>query len=351
MAIIDVTPSIDITALIASDNVNEGDVLLLEEGIYFQTVNILKNNIRIVAKGSGVIFDGRSTLLTAFTLSDVVGVGIEGINIRHYRLDGIVVQSGSGNRIVNNKINNILNNGIDILGSNGNLIWKNEICNCFDGIRLTSGSTNNWIIDNIVKECYDDGFESDLAPDSNNAFISNMAIRNRLYGFNILGSNNLVLDNLLIDNGLGVIVNEGSDSLIIGNIIRGSKLNALNVFVGYTNHFAGGNHIVCNHREGINNLGNLGMFLDNEISYNANSGITIGLSTNFGNLVKDNTLVCNIPENIIDRGTNNNFINNIDKPCEPCKSPGDICNACPDEADNSIGESKEGVNKCMQERK
>lgn len=55
MAVIKVTPIMDITALIASDNVNEGDVLLLEEGIYFQTVNILKDNIRIVAKGPGVI--------------------------------------------------------------------------------------------------------------------------------------------------------------------------------------------------------------------------------------------------------------------------------------------------------
>lgn len=58
MAVINVTPLTDITDLIASDNVAEGDVLLLEEGIYFQTVNILKNNIRIIAKGPEVIFDG-----------------------------------------------------------------------------------------------------------------------------------------------------------------------------------------------------------------------------------------------------------------------------------------------------
>ncbi|NLK45001.1 MAG: hypothetical protein GX300_11490 [Tissierellia bacterium] len=83
MAVINVTPLMDITALIASDNVNEGDVLLLEEGIYYQTVNILKDNIRIVAKGPGVIFDGKSTLLTAFTLSNVSGVTIVGMNIKH----------------------------------------------------------------------------------------------------------------------------------------------------------------------------------------------------------------------------------------------------------------------------
>ena len=42
----------------------------------------------------------------------------------------------------------------------------------------------------------------------------------------------------------------------------------------------------------------------------------------------DNKLVCNIPENIDDRGTNNNFINNIDQPCKPCESPSDVCGDC-----------------------
>ena len=94
MAVINVTPLTDITALIASDSVNEGDVL-----------------------------------------SAVGGVVIEGINMRHYRASGILIQAGSGNRIVNNTINNMMDAGIEIVGSGGNLIWKNEICNCFEGIR------------------------------------------------------------------------------------------------------------------------------------------------------------------------------------------------------------------------
>lgn len=72
VAIINVTPLMDITELIRSNSVNEGDVLLLEEGIYFQTVAVLKNYIRIVAKGPEVIFDGKGILLDAFILPDVV---------------------------------------------------------------------------------------------------------------------------------------------------------------------------------------------------------------------------------------------------------------------------------------
>lgn len=131
-------------------------------------MSIFKDNIRIVAKGPGVIFHGRSVLTTAFVLSDVSGVMIEGIKLRHYRASSILIQAGLGNRI-------------------------------------------------------------------------------------------------------------------------------------------------------INNIGEYGIFLNNESSYNADTGMTLG-SAAVGNLVKDNELVCNIPENIEYRGINNIFINNIDKPCKPCEA-------------------------------
>ncbi len=310
MAVINVTPTMDITALIASDNVNEGNVLLLDKGIYFQTVNILKDNIRIVAKEPRVIFDGKSTLFTAFTLSDAVGVAIEGISIRHYKANGILIQSGSGNRIINNRINNILSDGIMIISSRGNLIWKNEICNCFNGIFLASSSTSNWIIDNIAKECFDDGFETNSDQDSNNAFIFNTSIRNGSDGFELSGSNNLLLDNLSMDNAFGIIIDQGSGSLAIGNMSKGIKFGTLFIVNGYRNFFAGENHMVCNRRKGIEILGQLGMFLNNEISYNTDIGMELTTSST-GNLIKDNKLVCNIPENIVDRGTDNNFICSI----------------------------------------
>ena len=199
MTVINVTPLMDITALIGSDDVKEGDVLLLEEGIYHQTVNIPKDNIRIVAKGDGVIFDGKSSLFTDFILLDVVGMGIEGINIRYYRDSGIIIKFGSGNRIANNRINNLISDGIEIVGSSCNLVWKNQVCNCSSGIRLAFGSTNNWIIENIVKDGFGNGLVASSSTDSNNAFISNAVVRNRGSGLTMFGSNNLLMDNLITD--------------------------------------------------------------------------------------------------------------------------------------------------------
>jgi hypothetical protein len=333
MAVINVTPLMDITELIASDNVNAGDVLLLEDGIYHQTVNIAKNNIRIAAKGPEVIFDGRSTLGSAFTLSNVTRVVIAGIKMRHYRFNGVLIASGYGNRIIQNIISNTLSNAIDVRNSSGNLIWKNEICNCFDAVRFIFGSTSNWVIENIAKDCFDDGFECFLDPDSNNAFISNKAIGNAANGIDMFGSNNLALNNILIGNGLALVTSNGSNSVVIGNVMKDTMENTLEILTGYVNHFSGENHIVCNTRSGIRNNGQLGTFLNNEICYNGNSGMMLDTPSS-GNLVMDNILICNIPGNITNNGTDNYLISNIVKPCGPCEAPGVVCSHCTDQAEN-----------------
>lgn len=343
MAIINVTPLTDITDLIASDNVTEGDVLLLEEGIYFQTVNVTKGFIRIVAKGPEVIFDGKNILLTAFTLANVSGVAIEGINIMQYRVNGVLIQGGSGNRIINNKINNTLGNAIDVRQSSGNLIWKNEIRKCLDGVRLIQGSTNNWVIENLARECFDDGFESFLEDDINNAFISNTAIKNRANGLDMFGSNNLLLDNLLIDNGFGIIISQGSNSVAIGNIVKGNKSDTHFIANGYMNYFASENRIVCNRRIGTENQSQFAFLLNNEISFNGGNGIVLG-EPSLGNLLMNNELICNIPENIVDLGTNNNLIDNIDKPCRPCESPSDVCGNCPHKGNTSFERLRKVLN-------
>ena len=56
MAVINVTPLMDITALIASDTVSPGDVLLLEDGLYFQTVNVTKKIYELLPKDGMLSF-------------------------------------------------------------------------------------------------------------------------------------------------------------------------------------------------------------------------------------------------------------------------------------------------------
>ncbi len=77
-------------------------------------------------------------------------------------------------------------------------------------------------------------------------------------------------------------------------MIKGAKSTTHFIFSGYSNYFAGENNMVCNRRMGIENQSQFGMFLNNEISHNGDTGIILG-ENSIGNLIKDNKLVCNIP--------------------------------------------------------
>jgi len=70
------------------------------------------------------------------------------------------------------------------------------------------------------------------------------------------------------------------------------------------------NNISCNRIAGILDQGVLGVFYGNEISFNGDTRITLFF---FNNIVMENRLVCNVPENIADRGSENILVNNIEK--------------------------------------
>ena len=102
-------------------------------------------------------------------------------------------------------------------------------------------------------------------------------------------------------------------------MIKSNKVSAYWIFDGYINHFVGENCILCNGREGLNNHGEYGIMLNNEVSYNGDIGIRLETPSK-GNLVKENKMTSNILENIVDRGDDNNFINNVDKPYGTCEA-------------------------------
>lgn len=326
MAVITVSPTTDISALIASNTVAPGDVLVLEDGEYFQTVNITKDYLRLVAKGTKAVFDGKSLLQSAFILTDVTGVEIYGMSIMHYRSNGIFITRGGSHRIIGNKINGVLNNGISVSSSSGNLLWKNEICHAVDGIAIVGDSVNNHVLENLITLCEDDGIETFFLNDSNNVLAGNVAVKNGGFGIEIWGDNNLAADNVLIGNRLGGIsVGQGSSSVAIGNLVKNSGSRGC-FLLNHTNLFFGGNKVETNLREGITALSDFlhGIFQQNRIRHNTDSGITLGPDTQ-GSFVFKNKLECNIPVNIRDAGVNNNFFGNIEEPCKPNELPFKDC--------------------------
>ena len=307
MAIINVSPSTNISTLIASASVSEGDVLLLEEGVYYQSVVISKNNIRIVGENCRAVFNGSGFLASAFILNGVSGVEIFGVTMRDYIGYGVYINGGSANRIVSNAIFDIEGPGIFAVTSTANLIWKNRIRNVSDGVFLGSVSTGNQVIENFVRDCSNDGLEAFLSEDTNNAFIGNKVEDCEDHGIEVFGANCLVYHNhvcnavnlgyyLVTGRGIVSIENHGEHNQ------NGCVLIASNAFVA-RNDFSN------NRGRGLDILSSDNIIQSNLIKENRDSGLVLESFAN-NNFIYNNRIVCNTPIDIVTGGTGNNFLSN-----------------------------------------
>lgn len=308
MAIINVSPDTNISMLIASASVAEGDVLLLEDGVYYQSVLISKNNIRIVSETCRAVFNGFGFLASAFILNNVSGVEIYGVTIRDYLAYGIYINSGSANRIVSNTIYDIGGNGIQIVASSANLVWKNWIRNVVDGIFLITASTNNQLIENFVRNCSFDGLESFLSEDANNTFIGNVVQDCGDNCIEAFGRNCLVYRNNVsnADNS-GYYLASGNGIMAIENR---SKHNQTGCYVNSNNVFIGRNDFSNNNGRGLGIVSDFNIIQSNLITGNRNSGLVLESTADY-NFIYKNKIECNTPLDIVTGGgTGNNFLRN-----------------------------------------
>jgi len=317
MAIINISPDTDITAFIASAAVSEGDVLLLAQGTYDQSVIISKNYVRLVSKDRKAVFEGSGILATAFSLNGVTGVEIDSVAIQNYLSIGISVSGGTGNRIIRNQISDVGSRGISVTGSTGNLIWKNQIENAFDGVELISSSTNNWVIENSVKGTVDDGFEAFLPNDQNNAFIGNLARDCGGNCFEIFGTNCLALSNAAANaSNSGYLIAASDNSVAIENRAQN---NVDGVLVASQNVFLALNDLKNNNGSGLEIRTDFNIAVWNRIAFNLDSGLVLGPNSN-GNFIYRNKVECNTPFDIVAGGTDNNILRNITGCRQDCRS-------------------------------
>lgn len=307
MAVHTISPGTDLTAFIASASVSPGDVLLLRSGVYRQAVLINKNYVRIIAFAERVVFDGEGALLSAFTLVNAVGVELCGITIRNYQSRGVQINGGSANRVIDNDISSVGSEGVLALTSAGNLIRGNSINEAWDGVQLRQGSTNNFVLTNRAQNCLDDGFESFLLQDANNAFVGNAASRCGGNGFEIFGANNLVDRNRATGAFNGFLFANGSNSVAVGNQSWGNRNDGFSVSI--INLFAAENVAWRNENNGFRILGDSGIYQENTATCNGENGLLLTPDA-AENLVLRNCLERNFGQNLLDQGTRNNLIEN-----------------------------------------
>jgi hypothetical protein len=317
MAIFTVTPADNITSLI-DGTANPGDVILVEDGVYNQSVLVQKPNIRIIAKSGGAIFDGQNMLGAAFILNATEGVEIGGFTIINYADDAILVAEGGFNRILRNRIVNAGDDGIDLFQSTGNLVWKNETVNCRNnGIILLNGSTFNWILGNTSHHNGSDGIEVSGQEDTGNAIIGNRSYNNGDDGFDIIGAN-LVLGNNSYNNNSSGFFTFAEFMPFVANKSLGNGIGGL--IIQADGSAVLGNEFNGNTQGGILVNSSVNIVQENEAECNTGPGIRLAPGFSLNAVIR-NEVEGNKPFDIENLGTGNTFLQND---CDRSNPPG-IC--------------------------
>lgn len=186
----------------AIDNANEGDVVFVYSGIYYENIKI-KKSIHLIGKNkNNTIIDGKGS-------GDVITVYADNVEINGFtiRSAGELIQIG---------------------------ICIKNVQNCF--------VVNNIIKDNIFGISFGNS-------SSNNLIVSNYLTNNKWEGINVKGQDNNIYDNIVEKNGVGIDLSSSSHGYIIRNEITSNSINALELWHSEkntitNNHIHGGTQLL-----------------------------------------------------------------------------------------------------------
>ena len=229
------------------DDANEGDTIIVKNGIYIENVEVNKTHLTIRSESGaeGTIVqaaepDVNPHAIYAFKVS-ADHVTINGFTIKGFIGEG----SGIYLRIANycNIFDNIISNsqgGIYLLNSSNNILTGNIILNNFVGVRLCS-SSNNALTNNITSN-NNDGIMLYSSSD-NNILVNNIANSNHRQGIYLQFSDeNTLTDNDTSNNDYGIRLDSSSNNILTGNTINSNRqygiyLSFSNDNIIYLNNF------------------------------------------------------------------------------------------------------------------
>ncbi|KQL46072.1 hypothetical protein AN963_13825 [Brevibacillus choshinensis] len=208
----------------------EGDVILVADGVYHEAVEVATSFIRIIAEGDDAVLDGKGKRANGFFLfpasqfTEISGVEIKGFKIKNYCNDGILAVSGSFNSFINNRIKEVRGNGIELLNSTGSLVWRSIVEESgADGIR--DFGQENYIIDNHVRKNKQEGISIEGIDSFDNVIADNYIEKNAGSGILISADStlNLIEENKIKKNDEDGIEINGNNNAIIQNRFKKNR--------------------------------------------------------------------------------------------------------------------------------
>jgi parallel beta-helix repeat protein len=203
-------PNADFTTIQAAvDAAVPGATIHVCAGEYHERVTIMKNNLRLRAKGApgGAVVDAdlMPGSLAAFLVQDASGVRIEGFTVRGGRESDILLIRATRARIRNNRTTAAGHDGIELMNSRDNVIERNVSFNNLApnacGINVAgAGSTGNVVRNNRT---FNNEWGIQIVGSVDNVILHNEAIGNRGNGIRNIGnaSGTLIEGNRAFSNG------------------------------------------------------------------------------------------------------------------------------------------------------
>lgn len=301
----------------AIDNANDGDIIYVYNGTYYENLRISKKINLIGEDKENTIIDClHRTIICISLLAD--SVTISGFTIKNGNT-GIWMYHGTNNTISNNVITNQRDEGVVLCSMSkkpikGNKIIGNEIINNSGyGIVIVASSSEILVKDNIIS--YNKKHGIMLVDSSNNNITGNTISRNEFHGIYVkcYFKNNIIIHNNIIENNKsGIYLKGGHNNIIKENIIVKNKQNGIFLIQHGNNSKYNTivNNTVIENNWGINlSYSILNNISRNNISNNQQNGISIshgGGNWLLGNHVENNKGI----GVFIERANSNKIINN-----------------------------------------
>jgi parallel beta-helix repeat protein len=305
----------------AINNANEGDVVFINAGTYYEHI-VVNKTISLVGEDSNTtIIDGNGTGIVVHIARDAVNV--TGLSIREsgcwpeacIALDnvkncvisanivdnnnktsvafvGIFLHSSERNTITGNDVrNNPI--GINVRQSSSNTVIENRVTHAHLGIQVCNTSNNNLVSGNNLTDC-EIGVAVNQGSQHNRLFRNQIECSNETgIGIGVSSNNNLVVANAIADSYYGIRILSSSNNTLYHNRIIDNNIQGY-VTGGYTNQWdngypSGGNYWSnCNKKDlfsdldqnqpGSDGIGDTPYAID---SYNIDNYPLIGMLSEF----------------------------------------------------------------------
>ncbi|MDP4152895.1 MAG: right-handed parallel beta-helix repeat-containing protein [Bacillota bacterium] len=298
----------------AIDAANPGDKIIVENGVYRESLNINKNDLKLVG-GEDTVLYGDFALQYAFYINNANKIEIQNFKIKNYALWAFYIENSSNVlvyrcsisdvsyvgaefynskniKFIKNRMSGFLNYGVYSYGSCGGSINYNTIESCGQyGIYITGDMTEFSIIRNNVSRNNNGGI---ICMGEKNMIFYNKVFKNTGSAISAY-SNSSVKGNILSDNTGDGVISSGKNSVIAENLILNNAQNGIYISIyGMAGTKITSNRIQCS---GVN-------------------GIYIGTGSN---IIEGNTVIDSGRYDILRLHPNNEFKNNIFNTSNPAE--------------------------------